>query len=69
MAKITITIEDADDGKVKVVCEPNFETMMMMQVSGNGLTSAHGYAFQALNAIREESKRQGPTRIMIPRIG
>ena len=69
MAKIIITIEDSTAGKVKVVSDPNFETMMKMHVSGAGLTAAHGYAFCALNAIREEAKKQTPLRIKIPRIG
>ena len=68
MAKVVITIEDLPNGKVRTVCEPNFETMMKMKMSGGELTSAHGYAFQCLNAIREESKRRGPTKILIPRL-
>jgi len=67
MAKITITVEDLG-GKVKVTADPTIETMMKRMVSGEGLTSAHGYAFQALNAMREESLRQGPAHIYIPRI-
>ena len=67
MAKITVVIEDLPGGKVKVACEPNFETMMKMELSGTRLTSAHGYALLALNAIRNESKRIAPTRILIPR--
>lgn len=69
MAKVVITIEDMPDGKVKVVSDPNFETMMVMHDSGHPLTAANGYAFTALNAIRNEAKRQGPTRIFVPRIG
>lgn len=68
MAKIVITIEDLPTKGVKVVAEPNFETMMKMQFSGYELTSAHGYALYALNAIRAESKRQGPTKFLIPRV-
>ena len=69
MAKVVIEIEDKPDGNVKVTCTPTFETMMKMHVSGETLTSAHGYAFQALNAIRKESKSQNPSRILIPRLG
>ena len=70
MAKITITIEDKPNGTVSVQATPNFETMMKMEVSGHTLTSAHGYALLALNAIRNESKKKDPrNRILVPRIG
>ena len=70
MAKVTIEIEDIADGKVKVVATPNVETIFKMAESGHDLTSAHGYAFQALNAIRQHSKSQDPTtKILIPRLG
>ena len=32
--KITLTIEDLPDGNVKVVSDPNFETLMMIEPSG-----------------------------------
>jgi hypothetical protein len=70
MAKVTIIIEDIPHGKVKVVATPNVQEMFQMAESGHDLTSAHGYAFQALNAIRQHSKSQDPTtKILIPRIG
>ena len=69
MAKVTITITDERDGKVKCVCDPTFETMMKKNASGNGLTSAEAYAIFMLNKLREESKRKEPTRILIPRLG
>ena len=69
MAKIEITIEDLPNNRVAIKSEPNFETMMKMMVSGNQLSSAHGYALCALNAIRRESKKQGPTKILVPRLG
>ncbi len=70
MAKITIEIEDTPDGKVKVRSTPNFETMCAMDMSGNTLTAAHGYAFLALNAIRHVSKSNEPqNKILIPKIG
>lgn len=69
MAKIVITIEDNQQGGVKVVSNPNFETMMNMVQSGESLTSAHGYALHALNSIRRESKSQeSRTKIIVPRI-
>lgn len=70
MAKITITIEDLPGNKVKVVSDPTFEQMAKIDLSGIAdLTSGHAYALLALRAIREESKKQGPTPILIPRIG
>jgi hypothetical protein len=68
MAKITITIEDTSDGKVSVVAKPNFEAMMKMDLSGETMTSAHGYALYALNCIRTEAKRQSPTPLLIPSV-
>lgn len=70
MAKITITIEDTIvEGRkgVKVESTPNFETMMMIHTSGAGLTAAHGYAFAALNRIRQASK-DNRMKIIIPRL-
>lgn len=70
MAKITITIEDKDNGKVTVVSNPTFEQMAQMSNSGaEELKSSHGYALLALRAIREESKKQGPIKMLIPRLG
>lgn len=58
MAKVVITIEDmAFSRGVKVVAEPNFETMMQAHLSGHELTAAHGYALAALNKIRDVSKK------------
>lgn len=70
MSKVTITIEDLPDGKVRTVCTPNFETMIQMQTSGHDLTPAHGYALKALNAIIQASKQNDPTlNVRIPIIG
>jgi len=69
MAKITITILDDSDGKVKVAVDPSFEIMAKMANAGEQMTSAHAYALRALRAIREESKAQGTSKILIPRIG
>lgn len=69
MAKIVITIEDSVGGGVKVACNPTFEEIMKMEISGETLTSAHGYAFAALNSLRKESKSNDPHRIIIPKIG
>jgi hypothetical protein len=70
VAEVTIKIEDRTDGKVKVTCSPNFETMMMMAQSGAAdLTAAHGYAFACLNKIQEISKQTGPMKILLPKNG
>lgn len=68
MAKVTITIEDSPGGKVKCVSKPTFEEIMKMNISGEDLTSAEAYAVFMLNQLRKESNRQGPTKILIPRI-
>lgn len=67
MAKIILCIEDQPGDKVKVTCDPTFETMMLIAKHGK-LESSHGYAFKAINAIREESKSKEPSLIKIPRI-
>ena len=68
MAKVVIEIRDVDGGKVEVKATPNMETIFKMAESGHDLTSAHGYAFAALNTIRKESKSNDPTnKIIIPR--
>lgn len=70
MAKITITFEDQATGGVSVVSDPSFETMMKMDLSGHDLTSAHGYALLAINAIRNKSKDESERNniIKIPRL-
>ena len=69
MPKITITIEDQPGNQVKVEVDPTCETMIQKHVSGHGLSSAESYALFVARQLREESKRQGPTPIYIPRIG
>jgi hypothetical protein len=67
MAKIVLVIEDSADGKVKVTCDPTFETMMLIAKAGK-LESSHGYAYAAINAIRKESQVRQPSLIKIPRL-
>lgn len=67
--KVTLTFEDRPEGGVKVVMEPNFETLMRMMVSGHELTSAQAYAVHAANAVRHASKQHGKLPILVPRIG
>lgn len=70
MSKVVITLEDIGDNKVKVVCEPTFETMAFMVNSGNQLTAAQGYALAAINAIRKAAREQSnKLPFFIPRIG
>lgn len=66
MARVVIVIEDLPGDKVKVEATPNFETMMAMDISGNKLTSAHGYAFAVLNYIRKLSKQNSPIIRQVP---
>ena len=68
MARIVITVEDKPNGGVSVTSDPNFETMMAMDLSGQTLTSAHGYAFSMLRHAREVSKEQGDIIRKIPRL-
>jgi hypothetical protein len=69
MAKVTITIEDLGSGGVKVISEPNFETIMKLHISGHDLTSAHGYALSALNTIRQKSKEmKQEMKVLIPKL-
>jgi len=69
MAKITITIEDRNDGTVKVVSDPSVETLFKMDLSGHNLTSAHGYALSCLNKIRQISKeKSSENKIFIPKL-
>lgn len=56
MARITLTIEDKPNGNVSVIADPTFETMIKMNISGDNLTSAHGYALSCINHIRRLSK-------------
>jgi hypothetical protein len=68
--KCTITIEDMPDGSVKIETTPTFETLMMMQQSGNGWTSAHGYLLSAINRFKTISRSQASGIIVpVPRIG
>lgn len=68
MAKIVITIEDKPGNKVSIVSNPSMEQMFSMDLSGQQLTSAHGYAFRMLNEARAVSKEMNPTKILIPRV-
>lgn len=54
--KVTITIEDLPDDKVKITMEPTAETLMKMVTSGETLSSAAGYGLGLANKAREISK-------------
>lgn len=66
--KVTITLEDQPNGSVKTTVDPSFETIMKGINAGVVLTSAEAYALFAIRMIREESKRRGPSTILVPRI-
>lgn len=66
--KITISIEDQPLGKVKIVSNPSFKEMVDKEISGNGLTSAQGYAIALLNFARKISQDNVPNK-EIPIIG
>ncbi len=69
MAKVTIIIEDTPNGMVAVKAEPNFETMMKKNMSGNSLTSAEGYAVSALLHVRLAAKKQKNTHgLTLPKV-
>lgn len=69
MAKITITVEDKEQGRVKITADPSFETIAKMINSGEETTSAHGYAMAMVNHARKESKAVEPeTKIWLPKV-
>lgn len=70
MAKVIITIEDIGQGKVKFASSPSFEMMCKMTVSGEELTSAHGYALKAINVMYKAAKERQSSKIdiVIPRV-
>lgn len=69
MAKVTITIEDMPNNKVKIEVNPSMEHFFRKIHSGNidETTSAEGYAIQAINEIRSASKNKGTQKLFIPR--
>lgn len=69
MPKVIIIIEDMPGNKVKATSNPTGETLIKKHASGHELSSAEAYALFMLRQLREESKRQGNMRILIPRIG
>lgn len=70
MAKISITVEDLDGGKVKIESNPTFETVAkMINSGGEDVTAAHGYAMAMINRAREVSKSNAPeTTIWLPKV-
>lgn len=65
MAKIVITIEDKENGKVKCVSNPSFEEMIKLHAAKKGLKASHGYALCAINAIRNASKLGAPFQAIV----
>jgi hypothetical protein len=68
MSKVIIEIEDLPNDKVKITSTPNFETMMKMDISGEGLSGCHGYAFSLLNHARKLAQQSSPIIREIPRL-
>lgn len=67
---VTLTFQDKPNGQVGVVSDPSFETMCQMEISGQGLSSACGYALVAINAIRKAAKSKDiDNTVYIPRTG
>lgn len=71
MAKIKITIEDSPDGKkVFTTIDPDGATLAKRIIAGEKVTSAHGLALAAFNAILLEKKRQGQqgNKVILPKL-
>lgn len=69
--KVTITIEDLPNDKVKITCDPTGETLMKMIQSGEDVTSAMGYGIGLINRAREISKeadKSGLMKIAMPKV-
>lgn len=69
MPKVTMTIEDLPDGKVKCVLNPSAETLLKKQASGHVLSSAEGYLIFCANKLRECANSQSNIIVKVPRIG
>jgi len=68
MAKVTITIQDKENGNVDFHSEPSFELMMKIITRSEDCTAAHVYALTAINAVREMSKKGKNVHLIIPRV-
>lgn len=66
MARIVITIEDKPNGGVSVTSDPNVETIMAMDMSGAGWTSAHGLAMHVLNLVWQKFKSKKNSPLILP---
>ena len=68
MAHVKITLDDIGGGKVRVEMTPSFADSMKSVVRGDEITSATAYAIHALRMIQAESRKNGPSKILIPRL-
>ena len=69
MAVIKIIIEDSKDGKsVNCKIEPSGESIAKRIIGGEKVTSAHGLALAAINAILLEKKRQQKGMVILPKL-
>ena len=58
MSKITITLEDRNDGRVKVVVNPSLEKIVKSHVKRKTFfTPAEAYTLKAMQAVHEASKK------------
>lgn len=69
MALVTITIEDTNDGKVKVAATPKFEQLMGVVDAGTEWTSAQGMAVWVLNKLHQEMRTPKSALIHLPKLG
>lgn len=70
MSKVTITLQDVGQGKVKVVVDPTCHTLAQKDLSGHGITLAEGLALFAANRILEQMKLENRnSRLIIPTPG
>lgn len=68
MSKVTFTIEDLPENKLKFVSDPSFETIMKMHLSGETLTPAHNMAVTCMRILHSESKKNEPTKLWVPKL-
>jgi hypothetical protein len=62
MAKIVITIEDNDNGRVRVKSTPSCQDIAGMAQSGDAKSPAYGYAVALLNRALDISQMEDDAR-------
>lgn len=66
MSKITITLQDYENGHVKIDCDPPIPKLVEIAHSGI-ITAAEAYAMKALRVLVEDSMKQGMADGIIPK--